>query len=107
MGKRVKDADRLLKDAYWGREVKIKAGHRCEYDNCRKMKGLQAHHIFTRSNASVRHYIPNGCALCRGHHKFFAHLKPHEFREWIIGKRGQAWWNDLQDKANTRKVRYA
>lgn len=89
-------------DSKWGLDVKERAGAKCEY--CGSMRGLQSHHIFTRSLKSVRWYRPNGVALCMGHHFFLAHKKPHEFRDWITEVRGQAWWDDLNLKANTRHV---
>lgn len=99
--KRKRVSTRTFDDTRWSADVKIAAGLRCEY--CGRFAPLAAHHIFTRSNKSVRHYVPNGCCLCNGHHQFFAHKRPHEFRDWITGIRGQAWWDDLSIKANTRK----
>ena len=93
-------ATEVYKDAVWRGKVKANAGHRCEKSGT--TRGLCSHHIFTRSNKAVRHYPPNGCCLTAGLHEFFAHKRPHEFRDWIISVRGQAWWDDLVAKANIR-----
>lgn len=90
-------------DSDWSKEVRLLAGNRCE--KCGSVDRVQAHHVFTRANKSTRWYIPNGVALCSGHHKFFAHMKPHEFRDWIIERRGQAWWDELTIRKNIRHIR--
>lgn len=96
-------------DRAWSAAVKQRAGIVCEYGQrfgrpCGNFGGGQvAHHIFTRSNKAVRHYVPNGVSLCNGHH-YNAHIRPENFREFMIALRGEAWWEDLQAKANTRKV---
>lgn len=86
-------------DKAWADEVKRRDGYRC-----RKCGGgvVSAHHIFTRSNHSVRWYVPNGVALDRGCHRFFAHMRPVEFMEWIKSIRGPGWWADLVAKKNLR-----
>jgi hypothetical protein len=95
--KRVKNLAMIMADTRWSATVKINAGLKCEY--CGSTKRLAAHHIFTRSNKAVRHYPPNGACLCSGHHIFYAHKRPHDFRDWITSVRGAAWWVDLQAKA--------
>ena len=93
-----------LEDARWSASVKIAAGLRCEYTGCTiRIKGLAAHHIFTRSIKATRHYLPNGACLCNGHHMFFAHKNPHAFKEMMIAHRGQAWWDDLNARARGLK----
>lgn len=99
-----KKACQILQDKKWSSAVKKIAGDRCE--KCGSKSGLQSHHVFTRSNQTIRHYIPNGVCLCSGHHFFFAHKKPHEFRDWITALRGQAWWDDLNAKSNIRKQKF-
>jgi hypothetical protein len=95
-------------DRAWSAAVKQRAGLVCEYGlrynrPCGHFGGGQvAHHIFSRSNKSVRHYTPNGCSLCNGHHKFIAHKFPEKFRQFLIALRGEAWWEDLNRKANIR-----
>lgn len=89
-------------DKAWSSEVKLRAGLRCE--RCGKGPGgLAAHHIFSRSLKSVRTYPPNGVCLCNGDHMFYAHKYPHMFLDWMVIRRGQPWFDDLNIKANTRK----
>ena len=64
---------------------------------------INVHHIFSRSNLSVRWYKPNGIALDAGCHCLnnnSAHKAPIEFFEWLKIKRGLKWYNDLRKKAN-------
>jgi hypothetical protein len=91
-------------DNKWAKDVKYLANYQCEY--CGKKDRIQSHHVFTRSNKSIRHYLPNGICLCAGHHKFFAHMKPIEFIEWLKGKRGLDWYDDLVVKRNIRKIKF-
>jgi hypothetical protein len=88
-------------DARWSASVKQRAGLQCEKPGCdKKFKGLAAHHVFSRSNKKVRHYVPNGVCLCDGHHMFWAHKVPHNFRDVMTKLRGEAWWDDLRKKSN-------
>jgi hypothetical protein len=34
---------------------------------------------------------------------FYAHKYPHMFLDWMVIRRGQPWFDDLNIKANTRK----
>jgi hypothetical protein len=87
-------------DKVWADSVKEKAGYRCEV--CGKVEGLNSHHIFSRSNYTVRHDINNGICLCVAHHVFgnwSAHKSPVEFVEWIKDNRGINWYEELRAKA--------
>jgi hypothetical protein len=88
-------------DDLWSKAVKLVG--KCEY--CSKTDYLNAHHIYSRSNHAVRWNLDNGICLCSGHHtlssKFSAHKTPLEFTEFIIEKRGEAWYNKLREKANS------
>ena len=71
-------------DHCWAVIVKQR-GNVCEYDDCNKVTYLNAHHIFGRSNLSVRWDLDNGICLCPGHHTFStfsAHQSP-AFTDWI------------------------
>lgn len=92
--KNLKDRLRLELDTEWSKAVKDKADQVCEY--CGKTDRLQSHHVFTRSIKAVRWNVDNGVCLCAGHHIFFAHKKPEAFRDWIIGKRGQEWFDNIK-----------
>lgn len=97
--KRRKLIDKL--DKLWS--DKIKSVGKCDY--CGKDTYLNSHHIFSRSNYSVRWDLDNGICLCSGHHtlssQFSAHKCPMEFSEYIKEKRGIEWFNRLRTKANS------
>ena len=102
--KRRKLRDQL--DKLWSEIVKQRAGYVCEYKTCNKVDYLNSHHIFGRSNLSVRWDLNNGACLCPGHHTFnnySAHKAPIWFIEWITKKRGIEWYESLKVKANTVK----
>lgn len=105
--KRAKTKRRKLRDQLdklWAELVKKRAGHKCEY--CDKTTYLNSHHIFSRSNLSVRWSRNNGTCLCPKHHtlgNWSAHKSPVEFIEWIRDKRGYLWYTDLRKKANQVK----
>ena len=87
-------------DLLWGELIKLKAGIQCEY--CGSTKSLNSHHVFSRSNVSLRWDENNGICLCALHHVlglFSAHKAPLEFAEWIKDKRGVDWYNNLRDKS--------
>ena len=80
--------------------VKERAGYKCEY--CGKTEYLNSHHVFSRTNYSVRWDVNNGVCLCAGHHvlgNFSAHKAPLEFADWLKGKRGEEWYGKLLLKA--------
>lgn len=101
-GKKLKGIDGRLDDA-WSKLVKLRAGNQCEY--CGKRRYVQSHHIFSRSNRSVRWDVKNGVALCAGHHtlssKFSAHKTPTEFHIWLEEKKGRDFIDLLRIKANS------
>ncbi len=88
-------------DADWAKLIKLRSGGKCEY--CGKDSGLNAHHIFSRSNYSTRWDVNNGISLCVSHHTFSsgfsAHKTPAEFVEWIKEYRGADWYDMLRKKA--------
>lgn len=90
-------------DKLWGEVVILEAGEKCA--RCGRGKPyLNPHHIFSRSNRSVRFDLDNGICLCSGHHTLCndsAHKAPLDFAEWIKKERGEKWYNSLRLKANT------
>ena len=44
--------------------------------------------------------VDNGVLLCIRHHVPWAHTQVVAFQEWIIERRGIAWWNGLVEKKN-------
>jgi hypothetical protein len=93
-------------DVVWSKDIKIRAGFKCEYCG-QSDKALNSHHIFSRSNKAVRHDMDNGICLCVGHHtfssRFSAHKTPAEFIEWIKNYRGLEWYKRLRAKAKILK----
>ena len=103
--KKLKGIDGKL-DIAWSYLVKLRAGGKCEYKNCGKTKPLNSHHIFSRSNRSVRWAVENGICLCVGHHTFSndsAHKNGVGFTMWLIETRGQQFVDDLTLKAHQTK----
>jgi len=107
--KKAKTERRKLRDQLdklWSEIVKQRAANVCEYKACSKTTYLNAHHIFSRSNLSVRWDLDNGICLCSGHHTLTnnsAHKSPIEFIEWLKQRRGIEWYEDLRQKANQVK----
>ena len=89
-------------DALWSLKVKQRDKYKCVY--CSKTSYLNSHHIFSRSNRSVRFYLPNGITLCSGHHTlnsaFSAHKAPADFIEWLKVYLGEEKYNDLRRRAH-------
>lgn len=50
----------------------------------------------SKGNKTVKFHPENGCCLCSGHHIFWAHKKPEEFRDWLIATRGQDNYEKLK-----------
>ena len=87
-------------DVLWSEVVKIRAGYKCEY--CGETKSLNSHHIFSKSNRSVRWSLDNGICLCVLHHSlgnFSAHKAGMEFSDWVRGYRGEKWYTELRDRS--------
>lgn len=88
-------------DDLWAKIVKILAGNRCE--KCGRSDTLNSHHVFSRSNHSVRWDFDNGVCLCAGCHCLnndSAHKAPLEFAEWFKKKRGEKIYEHLRIKAS-------
>ncbi len=105
--KKAKTTRRKLRDQLdklWAILVKQRAGWKCEKSG--ETTYLNSHHIFSRSNLSVRWDLDNGICLTAGWHllkKESIHKSPIEFIEWLKGKRGVEWYEDLRKKANRIK----
>jgi len=102
--KKLKGIDGKLDDA-WSLLVKLEAGFKCEY--CGTDKNLNSHHIYSRSNRSVRWDESNGVCLCVAHHTFSsgfsAHKTPLEFVYWLEEEYGKVYMDELRLKANSTK----
>ena len=68
---------------------------------------LNAHHYKGRTYKGVRWYQPNLICVCVHCHtfgyKFSAHRTPEAFKAKMIELRGQAWHDDIQEKATNHK----
>ena len=86
-------------DKKWSEKVKERADYQCEF--CKTDRYLNAHHIYSRSNLTMRYNLDNGVCLCSGHHTlssmFSAHKTPLEFLEWIKSKRGDKWYDSIRE----------
>ena len=102
--KKLKGIDGKLDDA-WSLLVKLEAGMKCEY--CGIERTLNSHHIYSRSNRSVRWDESNGVCLCVAHHtfssSFSAHKTPTEFTYWLEDEYGKIFMDELKLKANATK----
>ena len=89
-------------DIFWRDCIRERDKYKCAYcgkEYPRKSRGLQAHHIFTRTRMNTRYSMANGLSLCYGHHSY-AHSHPHDFKDWLIKEKGEKWWNELRVQAN-------
>lgn len=87
-------------DRLWTELIHTQRKGACEY--CGKREGLNAHHIFSRSNRSTRWDDQNAVLLCTLHHvfgNFSAHKSPVEFVEWLKERRSDAWYKELRRRA--------
>jgi hypothetical protein len=86
-------------DDLWSK--KVKGIGICEM--CGRRDYLNAHHIYSRSNRSVRWDLNNGICLCSGHHTLCndsAHKAPADFIDWVKDYRGKEWWEKLVKAKN-------
>lgn len=88
----------------WSLIVRLRDYQTCQKPGCNRTKGVQAHHIFGVRHASTRYDTRNGVALCSGHHRFWAHTEPEEFRAWIISRIGEDAYNMLGLRARARSA---
>ena len=104
--KKLKGIDGKL-DTAWSLLVKLRAGMKCEIENCTHKPTLNSHHIFSRKNRSTRWDVNNGICLCVGHHtmssKFSAHGNPIAFTYWLEEYNGSDFIDDISFKANSIK----
>jgi hypothetical protein len=89
-------------DLIWANTIKKKG--ECEY--CGATTYLNAHHLFSRSNRTLRWDLNNGICLCSSHHalnsSFSAHKAPLEFHFWLIDYKGLDFINDLREAAKEK-----
>lgn len=75
----------------------------CTY--CGSRDNLNAHHIFSRHNKSVRWDLENWICLCAKHHvfsdEFSAHKTPTEFTYWLEEQYSKEWLENLWRKARS------
>lgn len=83
-------------DTLWAKAVKEKFNNRCAI--CGTDKNLQAAHLWSRRNKTVRWAVENGICLCTRHHLFFAHKEPIAFAKFAQEILGEEVMNELQLK---------
>jgi hypothetical protein len=91
-------------DRRWSTAVKDRdhwSCRRCLTSYPERSRGLNAHHIFTRSRRSTRHDVECGVSLCVGCHRW-AHANSLEFHEWAKAELGEAY-DDLQQRSRALK----
>lgn len=70
---------------------------------CGKTGKIDAHHYIGRRNRATRWYLPNGIALCPGHHTFgiwSAHQNPYWFRDQMLDLYGEKWEKEVRQESN-------
>lgn len=75
---------------------------RCGTSYIEGSRGLNAHHIFTRSRRSTRLMLLNGISLCTGCHSF-AHRNPLEFHAFVAELLGADQYAELQQLSRVLK----
>lgn len=81
---------KLRKKAFdlWSHKVRDAYDNKCAI--CGQVEYLNAHHIESRDNPSLRFKVENGIAVCPTHHKFgrdSAHEGPIWFYQWLLMNR--------------------
>lgn len=92
-------------DRRWSAAVKSRdlwTCRKCGVTYLSPNRGLDAHHIFTRSRNSTRLEVECGVSLCVGHHRW-AHANPLEFHQWIRGELGPDRYDRLQARSRVLK----
>lgn len=99
--KTAKKALRKKADTLWSKLVRLRAKNTCEW--CGRTGAVNAHHIFGRLTYHMRHNPANGCCLCVRCHvwdsRHSAHQTPELFRQFIIQKKGQDWYDIMQSES--------
>lgn len=89
----------------WANAVKDRAGHKCEYPDCRvNAHQLHAHHLYSRRWVTMRYNLDAGIALCAFHHTLSglsAHKDP-DFKQTLIagGVRTADFFDHLREERN-------
>lgn len=99
---------RLTKDdKLWADLVKDREAWTCQRCAARHAvgsRGMNAHHVFTRSRRNTRHMLSNGVALCVGCHRW-VHANPWDAEPFL--RRIVPDFDDLQQQSRTLKKRQA
>ncbi len=65
-------------------------------------RNVDVAHFFTRQNLTTRWSGENACLLRKGIHRFWAHSKPHEFKDFWIKRIGREAFNMLEIKTRCK-----
>ena len=97
----------------WSYAVRLRDKFICQYSHKKynaDSRGLHPHHIITKGSArGLRFDLDNGISLSCYYHRNVAHCQDIRqvgvFKEWIIDKKGQEWYDELVYRAGQyRKV---
>ena len=88
--RKCREADKL-----WQQAIFKKYGEFCEV--CGKPSGPPHHFVPKSLSAALRYDLKNGVPLCTGCHFAHHHKSDPEIHARIIEKRGQKWYNYLQE----------
>jgi hypothetical protein len=103
---------KLAKECHelWREIVFLRAGYKCEYQDCHR-EATQPHHIITKGSCNHLRYDPdNGMALCYPHHKGSGQAAHSDinFKDKILGRypgfkpiRTEQWLELLVRKSGT------
>lgn len=86
-------AEKML-DSTFSRMVKERDSWVCQ--RCGSNRIVQCAHLFSRKHKSIRWNFDNAVTLCKGCHKFWAHVEYEEFRDFMLARIGQKKFNNLK-----------
>lgn len=92
--KKAKNNKRDYLDTKWRAAVRAKYGPVCEKCPNTNNLAIETHHVISRRVDFTRHVTENGVRLCKSCHNF-AHNHATLFHNWILEKRGEEWWQEL------------
>lgn len=98
-------ARKTARDKEFSRKIRERAGWKCEKDGQyfgpEAGARLHAAHIFSKGGfPHLRHDEDNAIALCYRHHRWWAHIDPVDFTEWVRGHLGEERYEALKVRAH-------
>lgn len=104
-------APRRKADTEWSNTIRSRAGWKCErcgatspYFGPNAGARLHAAHVFSKGGfPHLRYDLDNGLSLCYRHHRWWAHIDPVDFTEWVRKHLGEAKFEALKARAHQKK----